>query len=106
LISINACDDHMLNAEAFDCLRHVTRFVGIERRRPSFANGTETTMPGTNVTKNHEGCSAFTPTLEDIWTACLLTDGMETQVIDHPIHAVESLVCANSYLEPFRTRLR
>src|SRR5262245_24994791 len=102
LVSVNACDDGMPNAEAFNCLGDMTRLVGIECRRLAFANSTETAMAGANIPKNHEGCGALTPAFEYVWTACLLTDGMEAQVIDNSIHAVESLICANAYLEPFR----
>ena len=61
-------------------------------------------MPSAYVAEDHEGRGAFAPALEDVWAASLLTNCVQAQVLDQIIYAVEPLIRANPYLEPFRPR--
>src|SRR6185503_12329218 len=104
LVAIDARDYGVLHTESLHRFANVTRFVGVERDRPSFADGAEAAMPRADVAKNHEGRRTLAPALEDVWATSLLTNGVQAQVVDHPIHIIERIVRTNSDFEPVGSR--
>ncbi len=61
-------------------------------------------MPSAYVAEDHESRRAFAPALEDVWAASFLTNGVQAQVLDQIIYAVEPFIRANSYLQPVGPR--
>jgi hypothetical protein len=93
----------VFDAKLSNRFSNVTRLVGIKRLRLSLAHSAKAAMPCANIAENHEGRGAFAPALKNVGAASFLTNRVQAQVIDHPIHAFESFVSVNPDLEPFRS---
>jgi hypothetical protein len=55
-------------------------------------------MTSTYIAEYHEGRGPFTPTLEDVGASSFLTNGVQAQVLDQIVDAIEPFIRANSYL--------
>ncbi len=80
---------------------YVSRLFRIETAGLSFADCTEAAMTRADVAAEHESRSPIGPTLENVWTTCFLTDGVQVESFDQLQHLVLVGRIAQTDAKPF-----
>ena len=78
------------------------RFIDIQWVRASGLRVAEFATAGTDVTANHKGGSAFSPTFPHIRATPTAAYGMQAMGVDNPFGFGVSLVGTDIYFQPFR----
>jgi hypothetical protein len=83
------------------CFGYVAWLLGIERARLALAHRAEAAMTRADVAAEHERGGAIGPTLENVWAARFLADGVQVQTFDQLQHLVLVGRVAEADAQPF-----
>ena len=86
VVSGDACDHDVLQAEVVCYLRDVRWFEGIKFFSLAGMDGAESTRTGSGVPQDHEGCGLLAPAFRKVWTPCTFADGVQ---VFRPHHAFD-----------------
>ena len=102
VVTVHGGDNRVREFHQCDRLRHVCRFVGIQRQRLAACRIAELATAGTDVASNHEGSRTFPPALSHVGAAAAAANGVEAVRLHNPFRLGISFIGSDAYFEPFR----